>query len=184
MGNDKYDKNRSHDHNGFLNASNVQKNQHHTQETGNSNLVVVEAQRKITEKRIHAGGNGEGDSQHIVNQKGAAGDNAGLFTQHMGGDDITAAAMRKMLNDSGVRVRDDENRKRRRQTQQNGQIRMGSKRAICLLGAVGRRRKPVSAKSYPRQNRNQRHFVKNIGIFYLLGRPNDRMQDFADEIFF
>jgi len=67
--------------------------------------VVVEAQRKVTEKCIHtAGGNGDGDSQHIVHQKGAAGDDAGLFTQHMGGDDIPAAAMRKMLDDPGIRV--------------------------------------------------------------------------------
>jgi hypothetical protein len=63
-----------YDHNGFFNAANVQKNQHHTQDTGNNYLVVVEAQRKVTKERIHAGGNGDGYGQHIVNQRGFSSD--------------------------------------------------------------------------------------------------------------
>ena len=150
MGDDKDDKNRRHDHNGFLDAANVQYNQHHAQKAGNSDLVMVKAQRQITEKRIHAGGNGNGDGQHIVHQKGAAGDDAGLFTQHVGGDDIPAAAMGKMLDDPGIRVGDDENRKGRCQTPEEWPDTYGSPARGRLLPD---RRKKKKARRRPARSR-------------------------------
>jgi hypothetical protein len=45
-------KNRGHYHDRFPDSSDVKNNKNQTKKTGERNLIVVHAQRKITEKRI------------------------------------------------------------------------------------------------------------------------------------
>ena len=104
MGDYKGGEDRRHHRDGFLDSPDVKDDQQHRQHTGHGNLVLVILLRNVTEHGIHAGGDGYGDSQHIVHQQGTSGDNPRLFPQHVAGHDISAAAMGKMLDDAGVGV--------------------------------------------------------------------------------
>ncbi len=104
MGDDKHQKNRRHDHDGLFDASDIQYDQHKAQQAGNRHLDVMKRQGKIAEQRIHTRSDGQRDGQHIIHQQRTSGDNPRLFTQHVGGYDISAAAIGKMLDNSGIGV--------------------------------------------------------------------------------
>jgi hypothetical protein len=63
----------------------------------------------VTEHGIHASCNGDGNGQHIVNQQRTTRDNASLLSQHVSGNYIAAATMRKVLDDARVSIGDNEN---------------------------------------------------------------------------
>ena len=61
-----------------------------------------------TKDRISAGSNRHGDRQHIIDEQRAAGNHACLFAKGVCGHNIPAAPGRKVFNDPGIGIGNDE----------------------------------------------------------------------------
>ena len=68
---------------------------------------MVKGQRKKAENRVAAGGEGDGDGENIINEKGGAGEDSRPFAQRVCGYYVPTAAMREMLDYAGIRICDD-----------------------------------------------------------------------------
>ncbi len=138
VGDDEDHEDRRHDGDRFLDPADVEHDQEHGQETGHRHLVMVVALGDVAEDGVAAGGDGDGDGQHIVHQQGAAGDHPGLFPQHVGGHDVAAAAVGEVLDDARVGIGDDEDGQRRGQAEKDRQVGVLAQGPEGLFRAVGR----------------------------------------------
>ena len=63
--------------------------------------------------------------------------------------------------------------KRRREREEDGQVRVRAERAERLVGAVRRRRQAVGAEADPREERDQRHLVEDARVLNAARRAED-----------
>ena len=83
-------------------------------------LVMVQGLGEVAEQGVAAGGDRDGDGHDVIHQQGAAGYDPRLLAEDVGGDDVAAASVGKVLDDAGVGVGDDENGQRGGQCQRPG----------------------------------------------------------------
>ena len=83
---------------------------------------MVKGQRKKAENRVAAGGEGDGDGENIINEKGGAGEHARPSAQCVRGYYVPAAAMGKMLYYAGIGISDDPHSKGGCETEEDGQV--------------------------------------------------------------
>ena len=122
----------------FLDAPDVEDDQDHYQEAGEGNLEVVILDRQVAEDRIHAGGDRDGDGHHVIDQQGAARNDPGLLPQHVGGHDVSAAAVGEVLDDARIGVGDDEDRQGHCHGQEKRKVGVLSQGPEGLFRTVGR----------------------------------------------
>ncbi len=137
-------------------------------------LERLPAGGKEAEQGIAAGDDRDRNRQHVVDQKGGAGDDAGFLAQGMGGDDVAAAARGKVLDDPGVGRGDDKDGEGRGQGQEDGQVGVAAESLESLLGTVGRGRRAVRAQADPGQERDQGQLVEEGRVLDVPGRAEKR----------
>ena len=162
-----------HEHgNRFLHTAQV----HHCQENDrhklHRQLVRLPRQRCETEDCIGTSGNRNRDGQNVVDQQRAAGNNAGRAAEQFGRDHVTTAAVREVLDDPTIRVRNDENRQRRCQREHYRQICMAAERQKCFGRSVGRGRQTVCAQPDPGEEGNQRNLVGERRVLQVARRAH------------
>ena len=167
---------RQHGHR-FLDAAQVdddEKDDGHDLERDLERLV---GRREEAEDGVTAGDDGDGDRQHVVDEQGRSGDDAGLLAQGVGGDDVAAASGREILDDARVGVGDDEDRQGRGQGQEDGQVGVLAQDLESLFRAVGGGREAVGAEADPGQDRDQGELVEEGRILDVAGLPDQGPPD-------
>ena len=141
--------------------------------------MVVHGQK--AEKGVCAGDKRHGDSQHIVDKKGAAGNNARLFTNGVCCHDVSAASVGKVLDDTRVGVRYDDDGERSCNCKKDGKVSMLPQCPEGFFRPVRGRREPVGPEPYPGQQRNETKLVENGQVFYVLRRADYSMAGLRKE---
>ena len=134
-------------------------------------LVVMKAHGQEAEECVGAGDEGDRDGEHIVDQEGAARDDARPLADRMGGHDVAAASVGEMLDDPRVGVRDDKDGERRGEGKKDGEVGVGPEGPERLFGAVGRGREAVRPEADPGQDGDEAQLVEERGIAYISGAP-------------
>ena len=140
----------------------------------NGDLVHGPPRRQKAEDRIGARGNGDRDCEHVVHEKRGAGEHAPVLPKELRRHNVSAAAGRKVLDDAGVRVADDEDRQRCRQREKNSEARVLPELLEGLFRTVRAGRQAVRSEADPCEERNERQLMKGVGIFHVLRGPEDR----------
>ena len=143
-----------------------------------NDLVAVQVDGQEAEQGVAAGGDGDGDGQHVVDQQRTARDHAGIRAQGVGGHDVAAAAVGKLFDDMGIGVGDDKNGQGGGQGQEDGQVGMLAQGAEGFLRAVGRGGEAVGAQADPGQQRHQGELVENGRVLDVARRPDHCLANF------
>src|SRR5262249_41635037 len=100
------------------------------------------------------------DGQDVVDEQGAAAHHAEAWPEELRRDDVTPTTRRKVLDDPGIRVADDEDGEGHsyREADRQGAVFPAVLYQLTkrLVGAVGARRESVCAKADPRKHRDER----------------------------
>src|SRR5204863_10218044 len=92
-----------------------------------------------------------------------------IGTEVLRRDDVPATALRELLDDAAVAVRDDEHRRGDRDREKHRHVAMPvAERLERFLGAVRGRRQPVRAEPDPREERDERHAMEDRRIAKVL----------------
>ena len=138
--------------------------------------------REEAEDGVAAGDDGDGDRQHVVDEQGAAGEDAGLLAQGVRGDDVAAAARGEVLDDARVGVGDDEDGQGGGQGQDQGQVGVLAQDLEGLLGTVGGRGQAVGAEPDPGQDGDQGDLVEERRVLDVAGLADERPLDLAADV--
>ena len=87
----------------------------------------------------------------------------------MGGDNVTASAVGEMLDETGVRIGDDNNGKRRCYPQRDTEVGVPLECGKSFRRPVRRGGKAVCTESDPREDRDEGEFVKEGRVPDFLG---------------
>ena len=118
------------------------------------------------------------DREDVVDEQRRAADHAEARAEELRGDDVAAAAGRKVLDDARVRVGDDEDGEGRADGEERR--RATSSRAPSVddlaerrVGTVGRRRQTVGAEADPGEHRDERDAVERVLGVNVLRRAEE-----------
>ena len=140
-------------------------------------LPVRDRRGKEAEDRVATGRHRDRDRQDVVDDERASGDDAESGAEQLGGDEVAAAAARKMFDDARVGEGDDEDRRRGHQGQENREVGVRPEGPEGFLGAVGRGGEAVRAEPDPGQKRDEGDVVEDPGIQRIPRLPDENGLD-------
>ncbi len=124
-------------------------------------LQRLHGQRQEAEDGIRPAGNGEGDGEHVVDEKRAARDHAEGRGEELACHEVPAAARREELHDLRVAGGDDEDRDRGGERHEDAQVPVAAQGEEGFLGAVVGGGQPVRAEPDPREEGDERELVED-----------------------
>ena len=178
VGDDEGCENGRQDHDGFLDAPDVQNHQEHDEHGGGRDLKPMELRRQVAEQGVNARSDGDSDRQNVVDDQRTAGNHARSFPEHMGRHDVAAAAVGEMLDDSRIGIGDDAHSDGGSDGQEHRQIRVASQRPEGLFRTVRRGRQSIRSQPHPSQQGNERQLMKEPRVLQICGAPNSFVDTF------
>lgn len=144
---------------GLLGAAQVHAREQEEDEDLDRELGPQQVRRQEAEDRIRAGGDGERDGQHVVDDQCRAREHAELRGQQLGGHQVSATG--EQFDDLAVAGRDDEHRQRRAQRHEERQCRMVTQGAEGFLRTVAGGGQAVGPQAHPGEEGQERELVKD-----------------------
>ena len=149
---------------------------------GKLHLPHLPFHRQQAEQRVGAARHAEGDGQHIIANQGATGHHPRRRRQQFAGDQVTAAAAGKGLDDLRITRADDDNRQDGGNGDEQAQKRVRFQRDKRRFRAVTGRRQPIRAQTDPGEQGDQRGLVEQAFVGKI-PRPADQHFFRQDEQF-
>ena len=181
VGEDEAEKNRQQYFDRFLHASKVEHDQHDSQPDLGRQFVGLGVDRQQAEQRVHSGGDGNGDGQHVIHQQRRARHQPGFGAQQLGGYFVAAAAGRKQFDDLVIGQGNDKHGQEGGGGQIQAEVGVLAQRQKRRLGAVADRRQTVGAQADPGQKGDQGDILFGFGVERVARLADDRFPEFVNE---
>jgi hypothetical protein len=173
MSHDEPDENRREDPDRLAHAAQVEVDQHDDDGDRDLQLDDLMCRRQQAEERIHAARDRDGDRQNVIDDQRRPRNESRVRPYETGSDLVSAAAVRKQLDDLVVCERDHEHREGRgdRQIERKGAV--CAERHVRLGRAIGRRRETVGADPDPSEESGESDVLSRLRRHRVPRGPED-----------
>ena len=138
MGNHERQEDRGQNRDRLLHSAEIQQGQHADGGRRHRELPSLPRGRQEAEHRIHAGGDGNRDGEHVVDDERRARHDPRGPAEQSRGHDVATATEREVLDDPAVGVGDDEDGERDGARHRDGEVPVRAERLEGFLGPVRR----------------------------------------------
>ena len=125
------------------------------------------------ENGVHAGSDGNGHRQDVIDQESAPGDEPRHRADEFGGHQVAAAPGGEIFNDLGVTGRKDKDRGGDREGQGDRQVGVMAQGAEGFFGAVTGGGQPVRPQADPGKKGDEGNIMENVGVQGIFRSPKD-----------